>query len=114
MKTSRMLLCAALAGTVTCGVRAQNGDLALASNDAGRVLMKWEDFKKVTRWDERSAPAGADKDRFTVTWNETLAKGEGGRLPSFTCAWSATESEMHGSNTWRRAWQISGSNLLHG
>lgn len=51
-------------------VPAESGGLTLGTNEAGRVLMKWDDFKKVTQWDNRALPGDADKDRFTVTWKE--------------------------------------------
>jgi len=51
-------------------VRAQATGMDLGTNETGRVLMPWADFKKVTRWDDRVFPGEADRGQFTVSWKE--------------------------------------------
>lgn len=70
MKGIRMTLVAACIGAMLPSARMQATAMDLGTNESGRVLMPWADFKKVTRWDDRVLPGEADRDRFTVSWKE--------------------------------------------
>lgn len=70
----KKVLAAVLAAVTVVGLTLPlshaESSLALGTNEGGRVVMKWEDFKKVTQWDSRALPGEADRDKFTVTWKE--------------------------------------------
>jgi len=63
----------ALVLMATLCARGSVDTLTLQTNDTGRVLMKWEEFKKIVKLDDQQlagAKAAAEKDMLVISWQE--------------------------------------------
>lgn len=57
----------------TLSAKGSEAALTLQTNDAGRVLMKWDEFKKIIKFDDQQlagAKAAAEKDMLVISWQE--------------------------------------------
>lgn len=67
------LLASAIFIMGTLGASGTENALTLQTNDTGRILMKWDEFKKIIKLDDQQlagAKAAAEKDMLAISWKE--------------------------------------------
>ena len=72
-RISAALAAAVISTAMHSPATAQNQAVTLDKDDTGRVLMTWEQFKKVTEWDAKQGDATKGGGEFVIPWSEIQA-----------------------------------------